>query len=268
VRYSKRREPLAQLVEHLTFNQGVLGSIPRRLTIHDAQLHCITLTEATDHRPRLSENCPSSTRHARAAVSGTTVGVVGWAATYSARREIKRNEVRQKAQEGLGGLVEAIVMFAAFDVPCAYGADYGRPLRILGFLIPAFAVIYSAALTSTGKGGIWLRWARDRIHAQEASEAPARMTSRLIVPDAWIRGRGSAARFIRSVRYSLYFSVLSAFHIGWRELNIGSWISRMQPNEYTLQATGWVRVVSGAQSLLSVYLIALWALSYFGRPFE
>jgi hypothetical protein len=25
-------EPLAQLVEHLTFNQGVLGSIPRRLT--------------------------------------------------------------------------------------------------------------------------------------------------------------------------------------------------------------------------------------------
>src|SRR5215510_1403627 len=25
-------EPLAQMVEHLTFNQGVLGSIPRRLT--------------------------------------------------------------------------------------------------------------------------------------------------------------------------------------------------------------------------------------------
>jgi hypothetical protein len=28
----KAREPLAQLAEHLTFNQGVLGSIPRRLT--------------------------------------------------------------------------------------------------------------------------------------------------------------------------------------------------------------------------------------------
>ena len=26
------REPLAQLVEHMTFNQGVLGSSPRRLT--------------------------------------------------------------------------------------------------------------------------------------------------------------------------------------------------------------------------------------------
>jgi hypothetical protein len=29
-----------------------------------------------------------------------------------------------------------------------------------------------------------------------------------------------------------------------------------------------VRTVSGLQSLFSVYLLALWALSYFGRPFE
>ena len=67
---------------------------------------------------------------------------------------------------------------------------------------------------------------------------------------------------------SLYFSVLSAFHLGWRELNVGTWISRMQPREYTLRATGWVRTVSGIQSLLSVYLLALWVLTYFGRPFE
>ncbi len=57
---------------------------------------------------------------------------------------------------------------------------------------------------------------------------------------------------------SLYFSVLSAFHLGWRELNVGTWIARMQPREYTLRATGWVRTVSGIQSLLSVYLLALW----------
>ncbi len=42
----------------------------------------------------------------------------------------------------------------------------------------------------------------------------------------------------------------------------------MQPREYTLRAKGWVRVVSGAQSLISVYLIAMWVLTYFGRPFE
>jgi hypothetical protein len=37
---------------------------------------------------------------------------------------------------------------------------------------------------------------------------------------------------------------------------------------YTLSATGWVRAVSGLQSLVSVYLLALWALTYFGRSFE
>jgi hypothetical protein len=35
-----------------------------------------------------------------------------------------------------------------------------------------------------------------------------------------------------------------------------------------LRATGWVRTVAGIQSLLSVYLLALWVLTYFGRPFE
>ena len=68
--------------------------------------------------------------------------------------------------------------------------------------------------------------------------------------------------------YALFFSVLSAFHIGWRELSVGSWIARLYPYEYTLRATGWVRTVSGVQSLISVYLLALAVLTYFGRPFE
>ncbi len=38
--------------------------------------------------------------------------------------------------------------------------------------------------------------------------------------------------------------------------------------EYSLQAVGWVRVVAGAQVLLSVYLLAMWVLTQFGQPFE
>jgi hypothetical protein len=72
----------------------------------------------------------------------------------------------------------------------------------------------------------------------------------------------------RMLRTGLYFSLLSAFHVGWREYNVGTWIARVQSREYTLCATGWVRTVSGIQSLLSVYLLALWVLTYFGRPFE
>ncbi len=67
--------------------------------------------------------------------------------------------------------------------------------------------------------------------------------------------------------HAFYFSVLSAFHIGWRDFNVGNWITRLQPTETILRPRGWVRVISGIQSLLSVYLLALWALVYFGRPF-
>jgi hypothetical protein len=31
---------------------------------------------------------------------------------------------------------------------------------------------------------------------------------------------------------------------------------------------GVVRVVAGVQALLSVYLLAMWALTQFGRPFD
>ena len=65
----------------------------------------------------------------------------------------------------------------------------------------------------------------------------------------------------------LQFSILAAFHLGWRELNVGAWLARVQTKEYTLRATDWVRAVAGVQSLLSLYLLAMWALTYFGRPF-
>lgn len=65
-----------------------------------------------------------------------------------------------------------------------------------------------------------------------------------------------------------YFSVFSAFSVGWKDINVGYWIQRLQRNEHTLGANGWVRTVSGIQSLISMYLLAIWMLTYFGRPFE
>jgi len=42
---------------------------------------------------------------------------------------------------------------------------------------------------------------------------------------------------------------------------------RLQLREYTFRATGWVRTVAGIQSLISLYLVALALLTYFGDPF-
>lgn len=162
---------------------------------------------------------------------------------------IKHNE-RIKESGWLWGGVQLIF----FEFPVGWGLYPERALFIMAGLVPFFAVLYYFPLgLGTWRGGtIWMRWRKKR--ATNLSE-----------PD---HPRPLKRRGCRRVAFALYFSLLSAFHIGWRDLNVGTWITRMQPREYTLQATGWTRVVSGVQSLISVYLLALAVLSYFGRPFE
>ena len=164
--------------------------------------------------------------------------------------------------------VDAGFNYAAFEITCLYGLNRGRPLLILAALVPVFAVFYMIALiVPTERGSIWRTWAPDRIRQDQGRVEPEQL--RASAP-RWQGGpqRGSTYRLLRVLALGFYMSVLSAFHIGWRDLNVGAWIGRLQPREYTLRATGWVRSVSGLQSLISVYLIALWVLTYFGRPFD
>ncbi len=37
-------------------------------------------------------------------------------------------------------------------------------------------------------------------------------------------------------RKAIYFSLLSAFRIAWRDINLGNWLVRIQRREYTLRA--------------------------------
>ena len=55
---------------------------------------------------------------------------------------------------------------------------------------------------------------------------------------------------------------ISVFNIT-QERNLEKWLTtRLQNRGYTLKATGWERVVSGLQSLVSMYLLALFVLTY------
>ena len=170
------------------------------------------------------------------------------ALTASIQRSISLNQ----------GPVERTFRWIAFDLTSQYGYAPGRPISILLLGILLFAVPYSIVLMlpdRSRRGAIWMVWNEDRLLDREAGQkvAPRRL--------------GGLGIF-KAVRYGLYFSLLSAFHFGWRDLNVGNWIARIQPREYLLRSSGWVRAVSGTQSLISVYLVALWALTYFGRPFE
>lgn len=165
---------------------------------------------------------------------------------------IRKTQRQQKWHGDVQDRIDSAFQLILFELPSDYGLAMGRPLLILLVGILVFSIPYFVALRWPTNDGIWRIWSKERAR-QDIGE----VTPELIQVDLF---RGA-------IFYALYFSVLSAFHLGWRDLNVGTWLSRIQPKEYALVATGWVRTIAGVQSILSVYLVALWALSYFGQPF-
>ncbi|CAB1062007.1 Pentapeptide repeat family protein [Olavius sp. associated proteobacterium Delta 1] len=182
------------------------------------------------------------------------------------------NRSRRLKDLGEGKVIESIFKLILFELTCAYGMEPGRPLLILTIHIPIFAILYMLSLTSRGRSGIWVAWPSDRVLQDEGEAKPTRLSSTFYFPNLQTRAAGRWwQRFLRwccVILIGFHYSLMSAFRIGWQELNIGAWIKLISPREYTLRSTGWVKFVSGVQSLLGGYMVALWVLTYWGRPFE
>jgi len=162
--------------------------------------------------------------------------------------------------------VEGTFKWIAFDLTCQYGFSPGRPLRIVGLLWLLFSIVYAVFMHRPGKSGIYFvgtRLWRGKSNTQAIQIRPRALPAAKWwkLPFLWLR------REWRVLRAAMFFSLMSAFNIGFRDINFGRWLRLLTRREYDLKAVGWARSVSGFQSLLSVYLIALWVLSYFGRPF-
>jgi hypothetical protein len=174
-------------------------------------------------------------------------------------REREATFLIERAKAQAAPSFERMAKTVLFDWTSAYGLHPGRALWTLGGVIGLFAVIYWLPILGVGRARIVRVWPEGRVVA--ASETSFELTDSARVEPL-------TCNPIRGLALALYFSLLSAFHIGWRELNVGTWLSRIQPQEYALRANGWVRMVSGLQSVVSVYLLGLSILTYFGRPFE
>jgi hypothetical protein len=199
-----------------------------------------------------------------------------------------RHEERMRANA-----LESVFNWFLFELPTAYGMEPGRALMFLAALVGLFAIPYTVMLRPSKckdgprplssvviegeraqlcwpvPAGIWAVRLGDGIH-KWGDDQPVLLTTEFVFPRARPidAPHGPAVHWFLACIAGLYFSALSSFQMGWRELNVGTWMTRLQPREYTIRATGWVRTVSGIQSLMSVYLLALWVLTYFGRPFE
>jgi len=144
----------------------------------------------------------------------------------------------------------------------------GRPLILGVFVWFLCSLLYFALLHSRGDAGLYRIYAKGVRDDESAPQRVERISplgvaqtprSRWLLQSLW--------RELLLLRTSMFFSLMSAFNIGFRDINFGRWLRLLTREEFDIKAVGWARVVAGWQSLISVYLIALWVLTYFGRPF-
>lgn len=160
--------------------------------------------------------------------------------------------------------IQAALRWLLFDATTAYGRHPEQALWLLLALWVVCTAVHLRAFARRAWGG--------RRPAGVFVTAPA---TRVVTTADGFAEAGKAevrrlapASVLGRLGWAAYYSLLSTLSIGFREFNFQTWLLRLQREEATYQAVGWVRVASGAQSLVGLYLVAIFLLTYFGRPFE
>jgi|SRR6202795_1494834 len=172
---------------------------------------------------------------------------------------------RRRAE--VAGPLERWFNRVAFDLTCQYGMNPGRALKIWTAVLFLCWFAYALLIHLPGESGIY------RIQRQggcpDGDQTEVQIRPRLIFAGSWwTYASRMIHRELAVVFWAGFFSLMSAFNVGFRDIDFGRWLRLLPRTEYDLRAKGWARTVAGFQSLLSVYPIGLWALTYFGRPFE
>lgn len=184
---------------------------------------------------------------------------------------IKRENMYANWQRGGWGRLESTFSYTLFYLTCDFGAAPGRPLLLVFILIFLFAFAYRYALSYPSRfSSIFVTWNPKRFYRWQTAHVrhdDKRLTKTLQkkVKSHWLEKCHEQRHLIST---ALFFSFLCAFSIGWRDLNVRNFLVRLQKREFLMDSRGWVRMLAGSQSIISVYLMVLWILTYFGRPFE
>ncbi len=152
-----------------------------------------------------------------------------------------------------------------FDWTCRYGMDYGRPVVLAFWLWLLCTFIYLLMMNFGKRTAIMKEY-------KNASSANTQLTLNVADLSArsskWAVGLEFLGQETKLLAWAAFFSLMSAFNIGFRGFNFGRWLRLLLPRELDLKSVGWTRTVSGIQALLSVYFFALFLLTYFERLFE
>ena len=152
-----------------------------------------------------------------------------------------------------------VLRFVGFEVTTAYGLHPAYALGWIGLLGAVLTPVYMWAMRHpTATSGVVQVFPPDRLEGTVGDPAVEKERKKILI---------RAKNWRDALRSAAYFSLISAVNIGFEQFTPSDWIRRLQSREYSLEAVGWVRIVAGAQALLSVFLLAMWVLTQFGRPF-
>ena len=180
------------------------------------------------------------------------------------KHERQATHAIERHRASIGGFF-GFLRYIFIGVPTGWGLWPARAWNGILILMGAASILYFFAIKSQRRHE---KWNRSGIYCVHLSDYLSPDVSDMTIANSSQVVHVRPSNLWCACLWALYFAVLSCFHIGWRDLNVGLWLTRVQPKEFALRGYGWVRLVSGVQSLTSVYLLAIWALTYFGRPFE
>lgn len=149
----------------------------------------------------------------------------------------------------------------AFKWTCAYGMRPERTLELWSGLLLILWITYAVFIHAPGKSGIYIVRHVGNGEPVEEQIVPGPSTKPLRL---WQFVYSEARIFF----WAGFFCLMSAFNVGFKDIDFGRWLRLLPRTEYDLKAKGWARSVAGVQALLSIYLLALWVLTYFGHPFD
>jgi hypothetical protein len=154
----------------------------------------------------------------------------------------------------------------AFSFTCHFGLTPWRPLLLLVYMWVLCTILLFVILASTRKRLVSIAVTRalgGKTRVREYGIGEFR--EHLVFNAKGLR------RLVRSVlrflRISARLSLVNLFNLQFRDVEVGKWLRMMSFRDYDLKPKGIVRTISGIESILSLYLIALWVLVYFGDPF-
>ncbi|WP_243359794.1 pentapeptide repeat-containing protein [Fundidesulfovibrio terrae] len=154
-----------------------------------------------------------------------------------------------------------------FYYSCEYGLNNARLINALLTIIIIFSIIYFLSSYNP----------LFSIHTNKACFYKKNSTHGLFI--SYPKGGVSCESLKYSDRqllfhnphdfiHAIYISLLMSSRIGWRDLTISNWITRLQPTEATYDTHGWIRIAAGIQSLSSIILIVVYLVANFGKPFN